>query len=68
MGRAVIRVTDLNGRTHLLAPAVIATVSEAGASAGWHGIRALIHTTTGAQYEVRETVAEIERQMQEAPP
>lgn len=62
----MIKITDLNGRTHLLSPSVIASISGAGASAGLHGIRAFIHTTIGQKYEVRETVAEIERQMAEA--
>ena len=55
----MIRVTDRNGLTHLLAPAAIARITEAGASSQWHGIRAYVKTFDGATIETQETALEI---------
>lgn len=61
----MIKLTDYNGRDHYLAPAAIARVSEAGLSSQWHGIRAIVRTFEGETLEVRDTPAEIAKQMHE---
>lgn len=43
----MIRVTDLNGQTHLLHPNTIARITEAGVSGKWHGIMAYVKTFDG---------------------
>lgn len=55
----MIELTDMDGRAHYLAPSAIAQVSEAGASAAWHGVRAFVRTFDGRTLEVQETPARI---------
>ncbi len=55
----MIRLTDINGQTHYLAPETIARITEAGASSQWHGIRAFVRTSEGRTIEARETADEI---------
>ena len=63
----MIEVTDLDGRTHYLAPSAIAQVSQPGPSAAWHGIRAFIRLFDGRTMEVCEQPATIAAQFP-APP
>lgn len=62
----MIRLSDINGRTILLAPEAIAQVTEAGASQAWHGVRANVKTFDGERIEVRETVDAVNEQMERA--
>lgn len=55
----MIKLTDINGRSHYLAPNNIARTTEAGASSKWHGICALVKTHDGVTLEVRETADQI---------
>lgn len=55
----MIRLTDINGLTHYLAPQSIASIAEAGTSSQWHGIRAYVRTTDGKTIEVQDRVDEI---------
>lgn len=55
----MIRVTDLNGQTHLLHPDAIARITEAGVSGKWHGIMAYVKTFDGQTIEARESALEI---------
>jgi hypothetical protein len=62
----MIVVTDINGRTIYLAPEAIASITEAGTSSQWHGIRAIVKTFDGQLLECRETAEQIARAMGEA--
>lgn len=55
----MIEVTDCGGRRHYLAPAAIASVSEAGTSSQWQGIRSRVRMFDGRTIEARDTVDEI---------
>ena len=55
----MIRLTDINGLTHYLAPQTIASIKEAGTSSQWHGIRAYVRTTDGNTIEASDRVDEI---------
>ena len=55
----MIRLIDINGLTHYLAPQSIASIVEAGTSSQWHGIRAYVRTTNGKTIEAREAVDQI---------
>lgn len=57
----MIEVTDSNGRKHLLNPDGIVSVSEAGASSQWHGIRSHIVTMHGATIECQQSVQEVQK-------
>ena len=57
---------QLQWRRHLLAPAAIACIQEAGASSAWHGIRAYVHTFDGKTYEVQQDSHEINAAVQAA--
>lgn len=59
----MITLTDINRRALHLAPAAIASVTEAGASSQWHGICAFVRTFDGQVLEVRERADEIARQL-----
>lgn len=62
----MIRLTDINGQTHLLALAAIAQVTEAGVSGQWHGIKSYVRTFDHRTLEVRQTLEEISRQIEVA--
>ncbi|WP_422847593.1 hypothetical protein ACOYR4_18430 [Acidovorax sp. M14] len=55
----MIRLIDINGLTHYIAPQSIAKIIEAGTSSQWHGIRAYVRTTNGETIEARETADQI---------
>jgi hypothetical protein len=55
----MIEVTDCSGHRHYLAPAAIASVSEAGTSSQWHGIRSYVRLFDGRVIEARETVEKV---------
>ena len=55
----MIRVIDVNGRSHYLAPQTIAHITEAGTSSQWHGIRAYVRTSDGQTIEATETADQI---------
>ena len=55
----MIRVTDIERITHYLAPSAIATISVAGESSQWHGVRSFVRTFDKRVYECRETADEI---------
>lgn len=55
----MIRLTDINGLTHYLAPQTIASITEAGTSSQWHGIRAFVRTTDGKTIEACDRTDEI---------
>lgn len=62
----MIKLTGYNGRVRYLAPAAIASVTEAAVSSQWHGIRAIVRTFDGQTLEVRDTPEEIAKQVREA--
>jgi hypothetical protein len=55
----MIKITDINGRSHFLSPNDIARITEAGVSSQWHGISAIVKTMNGCTIEARETAVEI---------
>lgn len=59
----MITITDTNGRTTFLASAAIATITEAGASSQWHGIRCYVKTFDGRTLEANETAQHIAAQI-----
>lgn len=59
----MIQLTGINRNAIHLAPAAIASVTEAGASSQWHGICAIIRTFDGQVLEVRERAADIAQQL-----
>lgn len=62
----MIKVTDREGRTTFLAPAAVASVTEAAASSQWHGIRCYIRTFDGKTVEATETAQQIADQIEKA--
>lgn len=56
----MIRVRDLNGKVHLVNPTEISRVSEAAASARWHGVASFVHLRDGTVIESIDGVAFIE--------
>lgn len=62
----MIELSDPRGHVLYLAPAAIAQVGEAGASARWHGIMAWVRTFDGRTLEVRENAALIAQRVREA--
>ncbi|HDS1727710.1 TPA: hypothetical protein QEM47_000423 [Pseudomonas putida] len=62
----MITLTGINRNAIHLAPAAIASVTEAGASSQWHGICAIVHTFDGQILEVRQRADDIVRQIKEA--
>lgn len=59
----MITLTGINGNKHYLAPSSVASVTEAGASSQWHGIRAYVKTFDGQTIEVREEASDIAREL-----
>ena len=55
----MIKLTDINGRTHAIHPDAIARLVEPGASGKWHGINCYVKTFNGDTLEVLEDVSEI---------
>ena len=62
----MIQLTGINRNSIHLAPAAIASVTEAGASSQWHGICAIVRTFDGQVLEVRERADDVVRQVREA--
>ncbi|MCK2124326.1 hypothetical protein [Pseudomonas sp. PNPG3] len=62
----MIMLTGINRNAIHLAPAAIASVTEAGASSQWHGICAIVRTFDGQVLEVRQRADDIVRQIKEA--
>ncbi|WP_336848622.1 hypothetical protein [Pseudomonas juntendi] len=61
----MIALTGINRNAIHLAPAAIASVTEAGASSQWHGICAIVRTFDGQVLEVRQRADDIVRQIKE---
>ncbi len=59
----MIQLTGINRNAIYLAPASIASVTEAGASSQWHGICAIVRTFDGQVQEVRERAVDIASQV-----
>lgn len=55
----MIRVTDINGKAHLVNAQGILQVQEASAASHWHGVRAYVRLFDGRTIEARETINEI---------
>ena len=55
----MIKLTDINGRTHAIHPDAIARLVESGTSGKWHGVNCYVKTFDGDTIEVRESVYEI---------
>lgn len=53
----MIKITDMNGRTHYLAPNAIARIVEAGSN--WHGIRSYVKTFDCKTIEASEDAGAI---------
>ncbi|HDS1728956.1 TPA: hypothetical protein QEM47_001691 [Pseudomonas putida] len=62
----MITLTGINRNAIHLAPAAVASVTEAGASSQWHGICAIVRTFDGQVLEVRQRADDIVRQIKEA--
>jgi uncharacterized protein YlzI (FlbEa/FlbD family) len=62
----MIKLTDINGRTHAIHPDAIARLVEPGTSGKWHGIKCYVRTFDGDTIEVRESVSEIMRTLEAA--
>lgn len=60
----MIKVTDRDGRATFLAPAAVASITEAAASSQWHGIRSYIKTFDGKTVEATETAQQIADQIE----
>ena len=63
----MIKLTDINGRTHAIHPDAIARLVEPGASGKWHGINCYVKTFNGDTLEVLEDVSEIMGLIKSAP-
>ncbi|WP_454691189.1 hypothetical protein [Achromobacter aloeverae] len=61
----MIRITNMDGRVHYLAPAAIARIVEAGAN--WHGIRSYVKTFDGKTIEASEDAATLAAAIEAAP-
>lgn len=61
----MIKLTDINGRAHYVAPNNIVRITEAGTSSQWHGIRSFVKTSDGVALEASETVDKIAAQISE---
>ena len=61
----MVRIRDLNARQHSIARDAIAQLSEAGPSAGWHGIRTFVKLFDGSTIESTDTLDFIEAQMKD---
>ncbi|MDS9879432.1 hypothetical protein RMI40_31840 [Pseudomonas protegens] len=59
----MITLTGINRNAIHLAPAAVASVTEAGASSQWHGICAIVRTFDGQVLEVRERADAIAQQL-----
>lgn len=59
----MIALTGINRNAIHLAPAAIASVTEAGASSQWHGICAIVRTFDGQVLEVHERADAIAQQL-----
>jgi hypothetical protein len=55
----MIKITDVNGHAHYLAPEAIARVQQTGPSSQWHGIRSIVKTFDLQTIEAQETADEI---------
>ena len=55
----MIKLTDINGRTHAIHPDAIARLVEPGTSGKWHGVNCYVRTFDGDTIEARESFSEI---------
>lgn len=55
----MIKITDSNGMANYLAAAAIASVTEAGTSSQWHGIKSYVRLFDGRVLEAVESAAQI---------
>jgi hypothetical protein len=62
----LIKLIDIGGRTHYLAVAAVARVTEAGTSSQWHGIRAHVKLFDGSTIEATDTADAIARMLSAA--
>lgn len=51
----MLKITNTNGLTTYVPIQLVESITEAGTSSQWHGIRSIIKTTKGNTYECRET-------------
>lgn len=56
----MIKLTNIDGRRVLVAPHEIASVTEAGTSSQWHGIKSIVRMSSGKTIEAQESLREIE--------
>ena len=59
----MIKLTDINGRAHYIAPNNIARITEAGVSSRWHGIRSIVKTHDGVTLDVQDDADQIASQI-----
>lgn len=50
----MVKIIDFNGRTVYAAPDAVASITEAGASSQWHGIRSIVKLFDGRVIEAQE--------------
>lgn len=60
----MIRLHDIDGRIVWLARESIETITEAGPSSQWHGIRSIVRTVNGRTIEASESVDVVMSMMQ----
>jgi len=59
----MITVTEIDGRKVHVNDAAIATITEAGPSSQWHGVRSIVHLFDGRVIEAREPADDLKRCM-----
>ena len=55
----MIKLTDINGHTRYVAASAIASVTEAGASSQWHGIKSIVKLFDGLVIECQQTADDV---------
>jgi hypothetical protein len=55
----MLKLTNSNGCTVYLPPQLVHSITEAGTSSQWHGIRSIVKTIHGQTHECQETAGEL---------
>lgn len=55
----MIRLTAFDGQSHWVAPAAVASVTEASASSQWHGVKAIVRLFDGTLIEAQDEAKRI---------
>ena len=60
----MIKITDINGRVRYIAATSVSSITEAGTSSQWHGVRCLVKTIEGDVIEAQETASDVAKQVE----